>query len=55
MINISHEALILDLEDVLTHDKFNQKQFYNLSSHFLWIGYRTSQTDHAHMEYMRGI
>jgi 3-deoxy-D-arabino-heptulosonate 7-phosphate (DAHP) synthase class II len=28
---------------------------YNLGSHFLWIGDRTRQLDHAHVEYFRGI
>lgn len=29
--------------------------WYNLGTHFLWIGDRTRQIDHAHIEYMRGI
>jgi 3-deoxy-7-phosphoheptulonate synthase len=29
--------------------------FYNLGTHFLWIGDRTRQLDHAHVEYMRGV
>jgi 3-deoxy-7-phosphoheptulonate synthase len=32
-----------------------QKGFYNTSAHFLWIGDRTRQIDHAHVEYFRGI
>ncbi|KAL1303862.1 hypothetical protein AAFC00_000318 [Neodothiora populina] len=28
---------------------------YNTSAHFLWIGDRTRQPDHAHVEYFRGI
>lgn len=28
--------------------------YYNLGSHFLWIGDRTRQIDHAHVEYFRG-
>lgn len=31
------------------------QKFYNLSSHFLWIGDRTRQLDGAHVEYFRGI
>jgi len=31
------------------------KKFYNLSSHFIWIGDRTRQLDGAHVEYFRGI
>jgi 3-deoxy-7-phosphoheptulonate synthase len=30
-------------------------RYYNLGTHFLWIGDRTRQLDHAHVEYMRGI
>jgi 3-deoxy-D-arabino-heptulosonate 7-phosphate (DAHP) synthase class II len=29
--------------------------WYNLGTHFLWIGDRTRQIDHAHIEYFRGI
>ena len=29
--------------------------WYNLGTHFLWIGDRTRQLDHAHVEYFRGI
>ncbi|QIW96829.1 hypothetical protein AMS68_002347 [Peltaster fructicola] len=29
--------------------------YYNTGAHFLWIGDRTRQPDHAHVEYMRGI
>lgn len=28
---------------------------YNTSAHFLWVGDRTRQPDHAHIEYLRGI
>lgn len=31
------------------------KQYYNTSSHFIWIGDRTRQLDGAHIEYFRGI
>ena len=27
----------------------------NLGAHFIWIGDRTRQLDHAHVEYMRGV
>ncbi|ORY31296.1 putative family II 2-keto-3-deoxy-D-arabino-heptulosonate aldolase [Naematelia encephala] len=30
-------------------------KFYNVSSHFVWIGDRTRQLDGAHVEYFRGI
>ncbi|KAK4507596.1 hypothetical protein PRZ48_001331 [Zasmidium cellare] len=29
--------------------------YYNTSSHFIWIGDRTRQVDHAHLEYARGV
>ena len=29
--------------------------WYNLSTHFPWIGMRTAQLDGAHVEYFRGI
>lgn len=30
-------------------------KYYNVSSHFVWIGDRTRQLDGAHVEYFRGI
>lgn len=33
----------------------NSQKYYNLSSHFIWIGDRTRQLDGAHVEYFRGI
>jgi Class-II DAHP synthetase family len=30
-------------------------RYYNLGTHFLWIGDRTRQLDHGHVEYCRGI
>lgn len=32
-----------------------EKQYYDTSAHFLWIGDRTRQIDHAHVEFFRGI
>jgi 3-deoxy-7-phosphoheptulonate synthase len=29
--------------------------YYNTSAHFIWVGDRTRQPDHAHIEYLRGI
>ena len=29
--------------------------YYNTSAHFIWVGDRTRQPDHAHIEYFRGI
>ncbi len=33
----------------------SRTKFYNVSSHFVWIGDRTRQLDGAHVEYFRGI
>jgi 3-deoxy-7-phosphoheptulonate synthase len=50
----SHEALLLPWEEALTRAVPGQGD-YNLSAHCLWLGYRTSQLDGAHVEYLRGI
>lgn len=50
---ISHEALFLDYESSLT--RYYQRQAYNISAHFLWIGERTRHLNSAHIEYIRGI
>jgi len=49
----SHEAILLDYEDAMTRE-VNGK-LYNLSAPFVWIGDRTRQLDHAHVEYVRTI
>lgn len=49
----SHEALHLHYEQALTRRINNT--WYNLSTHFPWIGMRTAQIDSAHLEFMRGI
>ncbi len=49
----SHEALLLPYEQALT--RFEAGAWYNLSTHFPWIGYRTHQIAGAHIEYVRGI
>lgn len=36
-------------------DADDGKEYYDTSAHFLWIGDRTRQTDHAHIEFFRGI
>lgn len=51
----SHEALLLPYEQALTRYIDEKNQWYNLSTHFPWIGMRTSQLNGAHIEYMRGI
>lgn len=49
----SHEALLLPYESALTRQFENQ--WYNLSTHFPWIGMRTAQSQNGHVEYMKGI
>jgi len=51
----SHEALLLNYEEALSRiDSFTDKR-YNCSAHFVWIGERTRQIDHAHVEYFKQI
>lgn len=51
----SHEALHLLYEQAQTHFVSGPERWYNLSTHFPWIGMRTASLDSAHVEYMRGI
>ena len=50
----SHEALLLPYEEALTRT-IAAHGHYNLSAHFVWLGYRTAQLDGAHVEYVRGL
>ena len=51
----SHEALLLPYEQALTRKVPRQNGWFNLSTHFPWIGMRTADIDGAHTEYFRGI
>ncbi|MBB5074053.1 3-deoxy-7-phosphoheptulonate synthase [Bartonella callosciuri] len=51
----SHEALLLGYEEALTRIDSTSGDWYATSGHMLWIGDRTRQIDHAHVEYCRGI
>jgi len=51
----SHEALLLPYEECLTRQVPRQWGWFNLSTHFPWIGLRTAALDGAHVEYMRGL
>ncbi len=51
----SHEALLLNYEEAFTRKNKDDKKFYDLSAHMLWIGDRTRHPDEAHVEFMRGI
>ena len=51
----SHEALLLGYEQAMTRVDSTSGDYYATSGHMLWIGDRTRQPDHAHVEYFRGI
>ena len=51
----SHEALLLGYEQSLTRVDSLTGDYYDCSSHMLWIGERTRSLDEAHVEFMRGI
>lgn len=51
----SHEGLLLDYEEALTRAVPHRAGFYDLSTHFPWIGYRTLDPDGAHVEFFRGV
>jgi 3-deoxy-7-phosphoheptulonate synthase len=51
----SHEALLLGYEQALTRVDSTSGDWYATSGHMIWIGDRTRQADHAHLEYCRGI
>jgi len=51
----SHEALLLGYEQAMTRIDSTTGDWYDTSGHMLWIGDRTRQPDHAHVEFCRGI
>lgn len=51
----SHEALLLGYEQAMTRVDSTSGNHYATSGHMIWIGDRTRQPDHAHIEYCRGI
>ena len=51
----SHESLLLPYEEALTRLDSTSGQWYACSAHLLWLGERTRQIDHAHVEYLRGV
>lgn len=55
MLFTSHEALLLNYEQALTRIDTLTGKPYNCSAHMVWIGERTRQLDHAHVEFFRGI
>ena len=51
----SHEALHLNYEEAMTREDSLTGDWYDTSAHFLWIGARTHQADHAQIEFVRGL
>jgi 3-deoxy-7-phosphoheptulonate synthase len=51
----SHEGLHLLYEQAQTRRVPRRAGWYNLSTHFPWLGMRTAQLGGAHVEYFRGI
>ena len=51
----SHESLLLGYEQAMTRVDSTSGDWYATSGHMLWIGDRTRQPDHAHVEFCRGI
>ncbi|WP_088348170.1 MULTISPECIES: 3-deoxy-7-phosphoheptulonate synthase class II [Rhodomicrobium] len=51
----SHEALLLGYEQAMARIDSTSGGWYATSGHFLWIGDRTRQLDHAHVEFLRGV
>lgn len=51
----SHEALLLGYEQALTRRDSITNDWYATSGHMLWIGDRTRDPDHAHVEYFSGV
>lgn len=51
----SHEALLLPYEQAMSRQVPRQWGWFDLSTHFPWIGMRTAALDGAHVEFCRGI
>ncbi|HEY5909789.1 MAG TPA: 3-deoxy-7-phosphoheptulonate synthase class II [Verrucomicrobiae bacterium] len=51
----SHEGLHLSYEQAQTRQVPRRTGWYNLSTHFPWVGDRTRALGGAHIEYFRGI
>ena len=54
-IYAAHEGLHLLYEQAQTRYLGRTKRWYNLTTHFPWIGMRTADVDGAHVEFFRGI
>ena len=51
----SDEALLLPYEEAFTRVDSTTGDWYNVNSHFLWVGDRTRDPDGAHIHYLSGI
>jgi 3-deoxy-7-phosphoheptulonate synthase len=51
----SHEGLLLPYEQAQTRQVPRRDGWYNLGTHFPWLGLRTGELEGAHVEYFRGI
>jgi 3-deoxy-7-phosphoheptulonate synthase len=51
----SHEGLNLHYEAAQTREVPRRPGFYDLTTHFPWIGERTRALDGAHIEFFRGV
>jgi 3-deoxy-7-phosphoheptulonate synthase len=51
----AHEALHLAYEEAQTRCVPRQPGWFNLTTHFPWVGLRTNDPHGAHIEYLRGI
>ena len=51
----SHEGLLLPYEQSFTRLSPRTGEYYNRSTHLLWLGERTRGLGEAHVEYFRGI
>ena len=51
----AHDALLLPYEDALARQDSLSGAWYACSAHLLWLGDRTRQPDHAHVEFLRGV
>jgi len=54
-IYTAHEGLHLLYEQSQTRFLDRRERWYNLTTHFPWIGMRTAEIDGAHIEYFRGV
>ena len=50
----SHEGLHLSYEQAQTRRVPRRDGWYNMNTHFPWIGYRTREINGAHVEYFQG-